>query len=64
MIGILLNGSSMTENIELLSKQCALKGIEASINVYMKRIEALAAEYADLVTEISNAEDLPPEPTT
>jgi prefoldin subunit 5 len=54
----------MTENIELLSKQCALKGIEASINVYMKRIEALAAEYADLVTEISNAEDLPPEPTT
>jgi prefoldin subunit 5 len=48
----------MTENIDLLSKQCALKGIEASINIYMKRIETLAAEYAALGTEIEAAEGM------
>jgi len=51
----------MTESIDLISKKAAMKGLESSIDLYMKRIEALAAQYADLGTEIAQLESLPPE---
>ena len=46
-------GNSMTENLDLISKKAAMKGLESSIDLYMKRIEALAAQYADLGAEIA-----------
>lgn len=49
-------GNSMTESIELISKKAAMKGLESSIELYMKRIETLAAEYNDLGAEISELE--------
>jgi prefoldin subunit 5 len=49
----------MTENIDLISKKAAMKGLEASIDLYMKRIEALAAQYADLGAEITQLENQP-----
>lgn len=52
-------GNSMTENLDLISKKAAMKGLESSINLYMKRIEALAAEYADLGAEIAQLENAP-----
>ncbi len=54
-------GNSMTESIELISKRAAMKGLESSIDLYMKRIEALAAQYSELGAEISALESLPPE---
>ncbi len=52
-IGIFSMGNSMTENTDLISKKAAMKGLESSIDLYMKRIEALAAQYADLGAEIA-----------
>lgn len=52
----------MTENLDLISKKAAMKGLESSIDLYMKRIESLAAQYADLGAEIEHLETLPPEP--
>jgi prefoldin subunit 5 len=49
----------MTESIELISKKAAMKGLESSIDLYMKRIEALAAQYADLGAEIAHLENAP-----
>jgi prefoldin subunit 5 len=51
---------SMTENLDLISKKAAMKGVESSIDLYMKRIETLAAQYAELGAEISELENLPP----
>jgi len=53
-------GNSMTESIELISKKAAMKGLESSIDIYMKRIESLAAQYAELGSEITALENLPP----
>lgn len=53
---------SMTENLDLISKKAAMKGVESSIDLYMKRIETLAAQYSELGAEISELENLPPEP--
>jgi prefoldin subunit 5 len=50
----------MTESIELISKKAAMKGLESSIDIYMKRIESLAAQYAELGSEITALENLPP----
>ena len=52
-------GNSMTENTDLISKKAAMKGLESSIDLYMKRIEALAAQYADLGAEIAQLENAP-----
>ncbi len=46
---------------ELISKRAAMKGLESSIDLYMKRIEALAAQYADLGAEIAQLETQSPE---
>jgi prefoldin subunit 5 len=51
----------MTESIELISKKAAMKGLESSIDLYMKRIEVLAAQYADLGAEIAQLENVLPE---
>lgn len=53
-------GYSMTENIDLISKKAAMKGLESSIELYMKRIEALSAQYAELGAEIAQLENQPP----
>jgi len=53
-------GNSMTESIDLISKKAAMKGLESSIDLYMKRIEALAAQYAELGAEIAVLENQPP----
>lgn len=50
-------GYSMTENTDLISKRAAMKGLEASIEQYMKRIEALSAQYAELGDEIAQLEN-------
>lgn len=52
-------GNSMTENLDLISKKAAMKGLESSIDLYMKRIESLAAQYADLGAEIAQLENAP-----
>ena len=49
-------GNSMTESTDLISKRAAMKGLESSIDLYMKRIEALAAQYNDLGAEIAELE--------
>jgi prefoldin subunit 5 len=49
-------GNSMIETIDLISKKAAMKGLESSIELYMKRIEALSAQYTDLGDEISQLE--------
>jgi prefoldin subunit 5 len=49
----------MTENLDLISKKAAMKGLESSIDLYMKRIEALAAQYSDLAAEITQLENQP-----
>jgi hypothetical protein len=46
----------MTENLDLISKKAAMKGLESSIDLYMKRIEALAAQYNELGAEIAQLE--------
>ena len=46
----------MTENTDLISKKAAMKGLESSIDLYMKRIESLAAQYNDLGAEIAALE--------
>lgn len=53
-------GNSMTENLDLISKRAAMKGLESSIELYMKRIEALSAQYTDLGSEIEQLENQPP----
>ncbi len=55
-------GYSMTENTDLISKRAAMKGLEASIEQYMKRIEALSAQYAELGKEIAQLENQPQGP--
>lgn len=54
-------GNSMIENLDILTKRAALKGIEAAMNIYMTRVEGLAVEYAALTQEISWLESQPPE---
>lgn len=54
-------GTSMTESTELISKRAAMKGLESSIDLYMKRIEALASEYNSLGAEIAELEAKSPE---
>lgn len=54
-------GISMTESTELIVKRAALKGLESSIDIYMKRIEALALQYQELGAEIATLESQPPE---
>lgn len=49
-------GYSMTENLDLISKKAAMKGLESSIELYMKRIEALSVQYTDLGDEIAQLE--------
>jgi hypothetical protein len=51
----------MIENLDILTKRAALKGIEAAMNIYMTRVEGLAVEYAALTQEISWLESQPPE---
>lgn len=57
-------GNSMTEYIDLISKKAAMKGLESSIEIYMKRIEGLAAQHAELGAEISALENAPQGPQT
>lgn len=52
----------MIENTDVPSKKAAMKGIEAAMNAYMKRVEQLAAEYAELGTEIQALENTPQGP--
>lgn len=54
-------GNSMTEYTELIVKRAAMKGLESSIDIYMKRIEALATQYQELGAEIAALEQAPPE---
>lgn len=51
----------MTENTDLISKRAAMKGIETAIEMYMKRTEQLAAEYASLGEEIAQLENQAPQ---
>lgn len=51
----------MAESTDLLSKKAAMMGIEAAMNIYMKRVEQLAAEYQELGAEIQELENKPPE---
>jgi prefoldin subunit 5 len=51
----------MAESTDLLSKRAAMKGIESAMNVYMKRVEQLAAEYQELGAEIQELENISPE---
>ena len=53
-------GNSMTESIDLISKKAAMKGLESSIEIYMKRIEGLAAQHAELGAEIAALENPTP----
>jgi hypothetical protein len=53
-------GNSMTENLDLISKKAAMKGLESSIDLYMKRIEALSSQYVELGAEIAQIENQPP----
>ena len=50
-------GNSMTESTDLISKRAAMKGLESSIELYMKRIEALSGQYAELGAEIAELEN-------
>ncbi len=49
----------MTENTDLISKRAAMKGLEASIETYLKRIETLSAQYSELGEEIAKLENRP-----
>lgn len=46
----------MVESIDLISKRAALKALESSIDLHMKRAEELAAEYTKLGDEIAALE--------
>lgn len=46
----------MIENTDLISKKAAMKGLESSIELYMKRIEALSSQYIELGAEITTLE--------
>jgi archaellum component FlaC len=52
-------GNSMTESIELISKKAAIKGLESSIEIYLKRIESLSVQYSELSQEILEMENAP-----
>lgn len=54
----------MVENTDILSKKAAMKGIESAIEMYMKRVEQLAAEYQELGAEIQDLENIPQGPET
>ena len=60
MIGIFSIGNSMTENLDLISKRAAIKGLESSIEIYLKRIESLSVQYSELSQEILNLENQAP----
>jgi hypothetical protein len=49
----------MTENTDLISKRAAMKGLEAAIETYLKRIEALSVQYSELSHDILELENAP-----
>ncbi len=54
----------MTESVDLISKRAALKALESSINLHIKRAEDLNLEYQTLSAEIEEIENKPAGPVS